>query len=356
MNTMQIDSSDIHLLLEQAIKALGLATGLNIRLEKITASALPHQAPASNVDAMVDIRINHQTFPFVFKIKAIDRFAPLTQVKQQLQNHAQPPLLIAPKLSDAALDACKTLELNCIDLAGNAHINVPGLLILVKGQKHLPNQLHHFKTGNALTLTNLRMVFAILCRTDLLNAPYREIAHMAGIALGTVGQGFRDMADRGITLGGHEKTTRVLVQPEKLIQEWVTNYPIRLRPKLKPQRFKSNKPDWWKNIELASYQALWGGEVAADKLTHYLKPNFFTLYFIGNNKQKNKTRLILENRLIPDDHGDIELLEAFWDFDKNHAHPDTVPPLLIYADLISSNDPRNIETANMLYPKVNLYA
>ena len=67
-------------------------------------------------------------------------------------------------------------------------------------------------------------------------------------------------------------------------------------------------------------------------------------------------KLIVENRSVPDSNGDIEMLEAFWDFDYADFLPETVPTLLVYADLIASNAPRNLETAKMIYGQLIQYA
>jgi hypothetical protein len=47
--------------------------------------------------------------------------------------------------------------------------------------------------------------------------------------------------------------------------------------------------------------------------------------------------------------GNTELLQAFWNLPENPAHPDLVPPLLAYADLVATQDGRNLETARLLY-------
>lgn len=333
-------------MLDQAIEALREAVGLNIwvgHYEELTKQA----------DAIIQLKINNKKYDFVVEVKHVDRFTTITQVKHQLEAFDLAPLLIAPKLTDAAIDNCKELGLNFIDLAGNAYINVADLLVLIKGQKtNQYNQHNHFKGNKTLTPTNLRMVFALLCNPVLLNAPYREIAKVAGIALGAVGWGFNDLAARAFTLGDGKKNNRVFVQQEKLIQEWVTNYPIKLRPKLNPKRFKADNLDWWKYLLVKKYEAQWGGEVAAKKLTHYLKPNFYTIYLQGKETKKNLNRLIVENRLVPDPHGDIEILEAFWDFDDPEFLPEVVPTLLVYADLVASNDPRNLETAKLIYDRL----
>jgi hypothetical protein len=46
--------------------------------------------------------------------------------------------------------------------------------------------------------------------------------------------------------------------------------------------------------------------------------------------------------------GNVEILDAFWNFD---AIPDNdlVPPVLVYADLLATNDGRNAEAAKLIY-------
>ncbi|MDR0864064.1 MAG: type IV toxin-antitoxin system AbiEi family antitoxin, partial [Candidatus Symbiothrix sp.] len=49
--------------------------------------------------------------------------------------------------------------------------------------------------------------------------------------------------------------------------------------------------------------------------------------------------------LIPDENGKVEVLQQFW---KQEDNKTTVPPLLIYADLIGSGYGRNVETAKII--------
>ena len=330
-------------LVKHAIEALEKTTGLKITILKYE----PFRAQA---DAYAELRINGKVYEYVIEIKNVDRFAALGQVKHQLEAFMHRPLLIARRLTDDAADKCRELNLNFIDLAGNAYINEPGFLIFIKGQK--AKQLEHLeprKGKRAGTPTQLRMVFTLLCRPEMLNAPYREIEKTAGIALGTIGWIFNDLDARGLMLGGAGK--RLLVEREKLIKEWVINYPIKLRPKLGLQRFRTTDTNWWKDIDLTNFKARWGGEVAADKLTHNLKPDCFTVYIEDKDFQENVTRLVVKHKLKPDPQVNIEILKTFWDFAEEEAAPDIVPPLLIYADLLATNDPRNLEAAGMIYER-----
>ena len=60
--------------------------------------------------------------------------------------------------------------------------------------------------------------------------------------------------------------------------------------------------------------------------------------------------MIVEYKLKADPLGDIEIIDAFWDF-KNHQLTETVPPILVYADLLATLDPRNFETAKIIHEK-----
>ena len=53
-------------------------------------------------------------------------------------------------------------------------------------------------------------------------------------------------------------------------------------------------------------------------------------------------------KLIPDVKGDIEIMHHFWQEPDNLAI-DHAPLLLIYADLILSQDTRNAEVAGLIF-------
>jgi hypothetical protein len=109
---------------------------------------------------------------------------------------------------------------------------------------------------------------------------------------------------------------------------------------------KTTNNNWWKEINIKMYGALWGGEVAAATLTNYLKPVKATIY---TNEAFGK--LVLKNRLRKAEKGDVEIITRFWNFKYDQEKQDVVPPLLVYADLMATADPRNIEVAGNIYEK-----
>jgi hypothetical protein len=66
-----------------------------------------------------------------------------------------------------------------------------------------------------------------------------------------------------------------------------------------------------------------------------------------------KTDIMRELRLVPDPQGKVELMDLFWNepYFKNRDHQTVVPPLLAYAELITSLDSRNRETAERIKQK-----
>jgi hypothetical protein len=57
---------------------------------------------------------------------------------------------------------------------------------------------------------------------------------------------------------------------------------------------------------------------------------------------------VADHRLRADPNGNVQILDAFWNLPDDPEHPDVAPPILVYADLVATLDPRNLETAKLL--------
>lgn len=321
-------------ILERAVTAFEMATGLH-------AEVWPEPQQKGRTDALLDVFVEGQPVRFAAKIKAVDRFQTLGTLKAREGLAPHPTLLISPYITEATAERCRDLHIPFIDEAGNAYLEAPGLFVYVTGKRR-PIHTRPAPAFRALTPAGLRIVFALLHNPEMVAAPYREIAKVARVALGTVGDVLADLEERG-HLAPETPGPRRLLASDRLQDEWVTHYPIKLRPKLNARRFTAPTPDWWREQDVRQYHACWGGELAAEKLTGYLKAARVTLYVDGK-----PDRLILANRLRPDANGEIEILEAFWAMDEPRQPDDIAPPLVVYADLMATTDPRNIETANLI--------
>ncbi len=342
---MKVHNKD-QAILQRALEVLHKITGITGRVTERE----PVIAQGFRADARVEIETNNQRYIYTAEVKRVDRFVMLGELKDRFDHYGDELLLVIPRVTNEIAEKCRELDLQFIDAVGNAYLRGPGLFVLVKGQRPPAGedlQLAEEGGKRAGTATNLRVFFTLLCKPKLFNAPYRDINQAAGVALGAIGWVFFDLNARGYTTGG--KGNRVLLERERLVQEWVTNYPIKLRPKLNPRRFRAPTTDWWKEVDVTNYGAQWGAEVAAEKLTGHLRPHLLTLYFHNEHGQKNLARMVAKHKLRADIQGDIEILNAFWDFKDDKTLPETVPPLLVYADLLATLDPRNFETAKLIY-------
>jgi hypothetical protein len=267
----------------------------------------------------------------------------LGQAVAQLARFRKPGVLVTGYVTPPMAERLKELDVAFIDTAGNAYLRLPNLFIYVTGRKpHAPTPRE--TRVRALRPTGLRVIFALLCRPDLVNAPYRDIAEAAGVALGTVNWVFYDLRRLGY-IRETKARGRIYENRPGLIDKWVEAYARELRPKLKPQRYRVANPEWWKREDLKALEMWLGGEPAAALLTKHLRPEIITIY--GNTHFATLAKTV---RALKDEHGKLEVLEKFWNFEIprfNKRYP-TVPPLLAYADLIATADARNLETAQMI--------
>lgn len=254
-------------------------------------------------------------------------------------------IVVLPQVAATMADELRQDGIQFIDAAGNGFINRPPLYLFVKGNKTAKVGITP-ATPRAFKQTGLRVLYALLCTPGLENETYRAIAEKTQVALGMVNWVVKDLQRLGFLLEtgtGRAKQLR-LIEKERLLERWVTAFAEQLRPKLVLGRYRGAE-GWWHKIQLNPEQALWGGEVAAARLTDYLKPQLVTIYV---DKDRVGT-VLLPNRLKKDPEGEVELVARFWQTDTIPARGDMVHPLLVYADLIATGNQRNIETARMIY-------
>ena len=254
-------------------------------------------------------------------------------------------IMVLPQVTANMADKLRQDGIQFLDTAGNGFIHQLPLYLFVKGNK-AANVSPTPATPRAFKQTGLRVLYALLCNPGLENETYRVIAEKTQVALGMVNWVVKDLIELGFLFevgAGRARQLR-LVEKERLLEGSVTAYAEQLRPKLLLGRYRGAE-GWWQEAQLDPEQALWGGEVAAAKLTNYLKPQLVTIYV-----ERDRAGLILlPNRLKKDPEGEVELLARFWQPGTIPPRGDRVHPLLIYADLMVTGNQRNIETARMIY-------
>jgi hypothetical protein len=331
---MERQTSD---LINRALQMFAQTTGMKVGYQA-TAQVETNDYP----DGLV--QIDHQDMHWCFAVQAKTRVTRtmVAMEKTQPMMLEQDRILVTEYVTQPIADLMKTMGLFFMDTVGNVYINKPPLYVFIKGNK-LAEDLKAIPTKRLFKPAGLKVVFALLNDPEMVNRPYRQVAALTDVALGTVDWIFRDLKEMGflIEMGRRRrKLTNLLI----LLKRWVEAYPDQLRPKLAIERFRADHPHWWKDVEITDYDACWGGEVAAAKVTKHLKPEKVIIY-----AHEIPGKLIIENKLRKATPGDIEILKPFWKFDHEFIDLGIVPPLLVYADLMATGDDRNIETAGIIY-------
>ena len=143
-----------------------------------------------------------------------------------------------------------------IDTVGNAFVNQPPLFIYVKGNKPAKEEII-LPSGRLFKGVGLKIAYLLLCRPELADRPYRELAEMTDVALGTVNGTMAELIQKGFILDMGKKGKK-LFNRKTLFERLVAGYPENLKPKLMLGRFRRDG-DWWKDAQLDPTLAQWGG-------------------------------------------------------------------------------------------------
>lgn len=298
----------------------------------------------TRADALIRIGYGPEKALYAAEVKRGLRPAMLGAVIHQLEQFDQPPFLIADYITPQIGDALRARGIPFADAAGNAYLERPPLLIWIKGQRPEEETLTRGRGGRAFQASGLRVLFALICNPGWVHAPYRDLARKAGVAHGTVGWVMAELPRLGFIT--KLRGERQLVQQERLLQQWAEHYPRVLRPRLQLGQFKADILEWWTRLKPTDYGVLLGGEVAAGRMTKYLRPGTATFY-----ADKIDPHLVLDLKLRADPHGgNVEFLRRFWNFADEI--PGLAPAALVYADLMATGDARCIETAKLIHDRI----
>ncbi|WP_417445457.1 type IV toxin-antitoxin system AbiEi family antitoxin [Kangiella sp.] len=331
------------ILLKEAIKALEET----LEVEIISSASQPDlciRSPNGEITLHVEEKkwVNH---------------IPVTSIVKQLKSsnnmNLRNTLLVTDYVNANQAKRLKSEGVQYIDTAGNAYIDSPPIYLNIQGKR--PVKLHKVEQlnkqiGKAFMPKGMQVIYMLLSRPDLVRASLRTIAEEAEIALGTVKQVMDDLTYQGfiVQMGRGE---RELDRVDALRDYWVSYYPANIHAKQASQLLVARDITTIKDTNIRDFNAIWGGEVAAELYQHHLRAKDATIYIA----EKEKAGLIKELRLRkPSPHEDIDysvrLVTPFIEISKlTGEQPDLAHPLLVYANLVATHDPRNLEAAERLY-------
>jgi len=337
-------------ILDRAIQAVERETGVRLCIEK-----WKKYFKDQEVDAVVRLHPGDQML--AVEIKKWVQQANLGALIHQIQQLPGAGLLAADYINPKMADKLRQQGVQFIDTAGNAFINQPPVYVYVTGNRQEERDFMPTQNGakRAFEPKGLMVVYTFLLTPELVNAPYREIAEKAGVAVGTVGWVLNGLKAAGFIRDTGGKKGRRLTHYRKLLDRWVEAWPEKLKPKQFVGEFVTDNPYWWTDIDITEFDGYWGGEIAAAKYTNYLKPEVVTLYL----PEHARTRLLQSVRLRKATEragrgaGTVQIYRPFWPERVAPARANVeeglVHPLLVYADLVATGEARNLAVAQRIY-------
>ena len=263
-------------------------------------------------------------------------------------------LLLAPHVRTQHAAVLERAGIGYVDLAGNAHLQAPGLLVHVEGRRppveaaRAPGRPHK---------TWIRTVMALLIRPDLLNATYRTVADQAEVALGTIGACLNDLTQRGLLV--ERDAGRQLTDRPALVALWVQAYVEALRPTLKERRLQvraADKPELVARLAdvMAERRTPWAltGANAAHRRTHFFRAAETEIYAnVGLFEDRTVQNALVAqpavragNVLVIEPPGPLAIPQP-----ANEGVP-VAPDLLAYAELRYRGTEQALEAADLLLP------
>lgn len=310
-------------IIERALQTLESTTGIKGRWSGI-----------------LTLTVNKEDLTFNTEVKKGLRQHQLDRLFEKARN-SQPFIVIVESLSSAVKQKLREEGIGYIDGAGNVYFRDTEKFIWIEGNK-APVREQETQAGRVFGKAGLKVVYTFLEQPQIINAPYREIADLAGVALGTINAVMTGLKSNGYLLQLNKREL-ALQNKTDLLEKWIDGYRDTLKPTLLLGTYHAREINGWRNMELPK-EAVWGGESGAGILTNYLIPQLFTIYTAGAT---NTLQKILN--LIPTTEGNLKIYQKFWKVKPTGLPTGVAPYLLTYADLLITEDPRCVETAQLIY-------
>ncbi|WP_149912709.1 type IV toxin-antitoxin system AbiEi family antitoxin [Sphingobacterium cavernae] len=251
-------------------------------------------------------------------------------------------IVVSDFIANESKEVFKNNKINYLDTSGNAFIFSKKLRVFIEGRKKSRNEVNN-SSAKIFQEAGIKLIYVLLTNPEASKCSLRELAAKAGIALGSVSNIMKELEEENFIIKTSKE--RKLKNREELLQKWVAAYNEVLKPKLFRKAYQiKNARDLVMNNSIASYEI--GGELAAAEITNYLKPRDYEIYY--SDELIDFSKLF---KLIPDTNGNLKIYNKFWVNETDTNINRIASKLLIYADLMGTNNDRNRETAQIILDK-----
>lgn len=248
----------------------------------------------------------------------------------RIRETTMPTLLFTTLVAPRSAETFRRAGVQYLDAAGNVWVEFGDVLVDVRGQRRPvgADQPARTTAGNLFSPGRGRVIFALLAWPQLWEAPQRDLAHAAGVSLGQAHNTLTMLTEAGYG------PDRARPRQAELLELWAAAFPSGLAKKLALATYRGDI-DTVKKVN-ADDRVFVSGEGAADEL---LRPATLTLYV-----EELDPRLPVVNKWRSDGPPNIVVRRKFWHAPDNSdallvgVRP--APQPLVYADLVTSDDPR----------------
>ncbi|MET0637767.1 MAG: type IV toxin-antitoxin system AbiEi family antitoxin [Chitinophagaceae bacterium] len=303
--------------------------------------------PKQNGDGELDLYLglnDEWKKHFYIEVKRELRAHHLKQLEEKALIH-QPFMVIAENIFPTLKQELRERKIAYLDAAGNIFVHNAQFYIWLDGNKYV-NPATTVK-NRAFTKTGLKVVFYFLIKGTAINETYQQIAVATDVAIGNMKNILDGLKEAGYILQLDEKRLEI-VNKAALRDRWLTGYREVLQPSLLIGTYRiSNREKLlnWHALPIEGNEIFWGGEPAAQMMTDHIRPEILTIY-----TDNEYYPFVDKWKLMPNKKGDVRIYRKFWkEFQQDNIS--LAPPLLVWADLQLTNDPRNLETAEIIYDK-----
>ncbi|MFG1791722.1 type IV toxin-antitoxin system AbiEi family antitoxin [Nocardia sp. NPDC049149] len=247
-------------------------------------------------------------------------------------------LVTGPRISSRTAEALVAADIDYLDYAGNVHLEFLPVLIDVRGRRSPTKEPTHRSTdANLFSARRMQVLFALLSWPDMVEMPVRRIAEAAGTSVGIAQSTLEIMKDSDYLVG------KSLRRRDELIDLWSAAFRGALLPKLRLLAFHGSIESW---------RPLPGDLVSGESAVGMIRqPQTLTIY-----TEHFDLTVAVRNRWQKSNNPNIEVRQRFWKapdgaipLDKQGAFvTSAAPPLLVYADLLTSKEARQAEVARTL--------
>ena len=340
-------------LIGTAVEALSRAwTGSDLSVE-YEGTMPEHPTSGWRPDAVLTVSTGSGDASFALNAKRELNTAHAVRLADRVQADDRTWIVVSPKISAPVAAVFRERGVNYLDAAGNAHVEHDGLLIHVEGRTWRPPE----RPVRAFSGEGLKVIFVLLIDPSLVSESYRSLAELAGVSHGVVQYTMADLVRLGFVVRTG-RSERYLPDAADMLDRWARGYTDALRPKLSEGVFTFPGADDgervrdWLSLALDPDDDLWGGEPAAAIKTNHLRPGHLTVY------TRSARKTFMERlRVAPRDGGALTVMRTFWTREAERKAPSafggsSVPDAVAYADLLSTNAPRNAAVAAQIRSQI----